>query len=490
MRPKTKRQKQYAEWAGMLPPLDEKRKEWAKKLFPPQALYYSRRGNNCEFWCQCCGTIVPTLGKWLLVDQVAPWTCPNCGAVCEVLPQYNGGMMGNYNSHTRQRGVNPVTNRYVTLVDIFQGHQVFRTFDVWRWNRRDGNDERGRWKTAPTEYEYYEIYQNWVDEKGAEVITSRSYTRSCGHFSWSYHSDWGVNFHNAHCSGYYVFDDVFEVAGNWIFPRMMVTPMLKRNGFPTRLPAGAVCKYDLAKMAVRLLTDADFEKLTKMGQPAGVAGFFLDKPFEEISRFMNAIRICTKNGYRIKDAGLWIDYIENLVELGKDTHSPKYLCPRNLEKAHERASRAVERIREKKREEERTREARKWEKRYAVAKAPFLGIAFGDDTVQIAVLQSVEAVRREGKAMHHCVFSNGYYKHPDRVLLSAKDMDGNRLETIEIGLDPFKVLQSRGLQNKATKEHKRIVELCEANMDAFRRAVPEMTVPLHLVGKNAHFYQD
>ena len=104
MRPKTKRQKQYAEWAGMLPPLDEKRKEWAKKLFPPQALYYSRRGNNCEFWCQCCGAIVPTLGKWLLTDYAAgPWTCPECGAVCEVLPQYSGGFSHDRNTRTGER---------------------------------------------------------------------------------------------------------------------------------------------------------------------------------------------------------------------------------------------------------------------------------------------------------------------------------------------------------------------------------------------------
>lgn len=92
--------------------------------------------------------------------------------------------------------------------------------------------------------------------------------------------------------------------------------------------------------------------------------------------------------------------------------------------------------------------------------------------------------------MHHCVFANGYYKKHDRVLLSARDMEGNRLETIEIGLDPFKVLQSRGLQNGSTKEHQRIVELCNANMDLFRRAVPKMTVPLHLVGETANYYQD
>ena len=42
----------------------------------------------------------------------------------------------------------------------------------------------------------------------------------------------------------------------------------------------------------------------------------------------------------------------------------------------------------------------------------------------------------------------------------------------------------------AIKAHKDIVALCEANMDVFRRAVPNMTVPLHLTGKNANYYAD
>lgn len=37
-----------------------------------------------------------------------------------------------------------------------------------------------------------------------------------------------------------------------------------------------------------------------------------------------------------------------------------------------------------------------------------------------------------GEAMHHCVFSAGYYKRPESLILSAKDSKGNRLETIEV----------------------------------------------------------
>ena len=44
-------------------------------------------------------------------------------------------------------------------------------------------------------------------------------------------------------------------------------------------------------------------------------------------------------------------------------------------------------------------------------------------------LESVTQFYQESAAMHHCVFSNGYYRRPDCLILSAKDANGKRLET-------------------------------------------------------------
>lgn len=479
MKPRSKIQKQFVEWAGMLPPLNEKQKEWAKKLFPAEALYYSRRGNNCEFHCMCCGAVVPTLGKWLIYDYACDdWVCPECGAVCKVLPQYS-------NHKQAWRSKSATSSRYVTLLDVFKGVQVFRTFEVLRWNGRGYKD--GVHRGCPTEYFFNEIYQNWVLDNGHEIICSKPYKRSFNYFQWEYNGAWGSGMHNSHCSGYYAYDDVFGIAGNWIFPRPKISQMLRRNGFDGRFCKNTKC--DLARMAVRLLTDNSFEELVKLNQMEAAA-YFLDRVAESIKDYIHAIRICTRNGYRITKADMWFDYVDDLKFLGLDTHNAHYICPKNLAKAHGMMAKRRERVENARKEEERRKEAAKWEERYAVAKAPFLGIVFGDGNVVISVIQTVEEVRLEGKAMHHCVFSNGYYKKPDRVLLSARDMDGNRLETIEIGLDPFMVLQSRGLQNRLTKKHDQIVALCNANMNLFRSAVPKMTVPLHLVGENANFYRD
>ena len=114
--------------------------------------------------------------------------------------------------------------------------------------------------------------------------------------------------------------------------------------------------------------------------------------------------------------------------------------------------------------EEQLKEAKKYEKKYAKEKGKYFGIVFGDDYITIAVLQSVQEIAQEGTIMHHCVYANGYYKKPESLILSAQDKDGNRIETIEINLRTFKVVQSRGVCNKMTDQHERILQLCNANM--------------------------
>ena len=476
MKPRSKREREFVEMAGKLPPLDEKRKEWAKGLFKPQAKYYSRRGANCEFWCQCCGHIEPTLGKWLLVDQVAPWTCPECGAECEVLPQYSGGFSHDRNTRTGERSKPSDDVKRVTLVDVFQGVQVFRTFEVYRWNCRDGNDERGRWKTKPTEFEYREIFQNWVLEDGSEIITSKPYTRSIWSMSWHTYSDYGIGKHNAHCSGYYEMEDVYDLQGNYIFPGHKVTPLLKRNGWSARyFPAGA----DPALLARELLKgEPKYETLMKARQP-GVVFYLMTHGGVNIRDYWAALKICIRNGYRVPDAGLWFDYINDLMFLGLDTHNAHYVCPKNLRRAHDVMGRRRGRIIREREDWDDALEGKKFEKIYKKAKKPFIGLVFGDERVRVAVLNSVEEVRQEAAAMHHCVFRNGYYKHGDNLLLSARDaVTGKRLETVEISLRSFNVLQSRALQNGQTKEHQHILDLCRENVPEMRKRAAKMTVPL------------
>jgi len=445
MRPRTAQQKQFAGWAAELPPLGEKQQEWAKSLFPAEAAYFSRRGNNCEFHCQCCGHVEKTRGKWLLTDYGLNWTCPECGADCKTIPQYAG-------RYYFAKSV--ITSRYVTMADVFKGVQVFRTFDVCRINHVDA-DGRG----VPTKYVAHEIYQNWILDDGKEVITHKPYKRGFNFFTWDYGGEWGIGEHNHRASGYFEYDDVFTVSGNWFFPRPKVTPLLRRNGFRPAWLRSA--DWDAAKLATKLLVDPLFEELVKCRNEK-LAFYFLIDRRGPVANYISSVRICVRNGYKITDPSTWCDYVDNLRELGLDLRNPHYVCPENLVDAHRAALRRLNKLLEKKRLEDRIKQIAAEEGPYKKRIQPFIGFSATGYGVKIYVLGSVEAVFKEGEALHHCIYKNEYFKRKESLLLAAVDsVSGDRLESIEYSLTSGRVLQSRGLQNQNSKKHNKILRLME-----------------------------
>lgn len=108
------------------------------------------------------------------------------------------------------------------------------------------------------------------------------------------------------------------------------------------------------------------------------------------------------------------------------------------------------------------------EERFQELKSKFFGISFTDGMIQVRTLESVQDYLTEGTELHHCVFSNEYYLKEDSLILSAT-IDGRRIETIEISLDTFQVVQSRGVCNKNTEYHDQIVSLVNANKRLIRQ---------------------
>lgn len=155
-----------------------------------------------------------------------------------------------------------------------------------------------------------------------------------------------------------------------------------------------------------------------------------------------------------------------------DTHNPKVVCPPDLVKAHDALLARAARARQKREREERMAKARKWEEHYQQDKAPYFGICFGNSNISIAVIRSVAEIAEEGEAMHHCVFDAEYYRKSDSLILSARDRNGSRLETIEVNLRTFKVVQSRAKFNKISDFHAEILSLMQQNMHLIRRAKP------------------
>lgn len=97
----------------------------------------------------------------------------------------------------------------------------------------------------------------------------------------------------------------------------------------------------------------------------------------------------------------------------------------------------------------------------------FFGLEITDGSITIRPLESITQFYQEGKAMHHCVYTNGYYKRNDCLILSAR-IGEKRIETIELSLKTLEVVQSRGACNQNTEYHKRIIGLVKKNIGLIR----------------------
>lgn len=210
------------------------------------------------------------------------------------------------------------------------------------------------------------------------------------------------------------------------------------------------------------------ETLFKIGEPS-LAYMMLHHDgwyAQLLNKYWHSFLIARRNGLKNTDWILWLDYVRDLEAVGKDIHSPKYLVPSDIGTAHAKIVAKIQAERERMRTERERKEALAQEESYKQRMQKYFGILIVTKSgLTITPLQSVQSFLEEGNAMHHCVYTCGYYKE-DRhcVVLSAKDGDGKRVETIRVDLDSMSVAESRGVCNKSTPFHDEIVRAMEDNM--------------------------
>ena len=124
-----------------------------------------------------------------------------------------------------------------------------------------------------------------------------------------------------------VYDRIFTGV---VYPRQKLIPELKRTGYKKALYGQK--PLDLFRT---LLTDSKAETLLKTGYTK-LLKRIMDTGWKNIDNYWQSIRICIRNGYKIKDATMWCDYIDLLRFFGKDLHNAKYVCPNDLKAEHDR----------------------------------------------------------------------------------------------------------------------------------------------------------
>jgi len=423
MKPRTKFQQNVVAASKHLPPLTPAQIEWGYKNCIE---HIGRRTPKGLITCTECGhTWQSENGE--LTDNLLGCECPHCHTTLKV-------------ETTLRRKFNDY--EYLCIVTRCKGFQVLRFVYIECWA-----------KVGQTPvYTHIEAVQRWIAPDGRSATFAR--LRPMGFFvhGWSWSSALELRAEN---------DGKYNITPTRIYPRQRLIPELRRSGYGKQLPD--VTPFDLIHL---LLSENKAETLLKAGQTALVR--FFARSSRNIADYWPAIRIAIRNGYAIGKPTEWCDYIDLLRFFGKDLHNAHFVCPADLPAAHDLYMAKKRRHMQMERRQEERRKALEQEASFVKAKGRFFGVEFSDGEICIKVLDSVEAIRQEGEAMHHCVFTNEYYLKADSLILSAT-IDGKRIETIEVSLKRMEVVQSRGVCNKNTPYHGQILKLMKGNMSLIKK---------------------
>lgn len=422
MKPRNKFEQAVLAESKHLRPITKTQSNWAFRECIDHFAYRLPKGRTT---CMDCGH------SWTMEHTTNTCTCPNCGARLQV-------------KTTRERKL--MQKQYFTVLTTCGEYQVLRMFLLIV----------GMEKGCEAQSLVIEIGHYWWNAQGRQTIVAIQ--RTLGRYvdSFSYCSPMAIRNDN---------EAYRYISYAPMYPKIKSMEILRRNGFNGDF-------HDIVPTTLipALLTDSRAETLMKAKRYEDLR-YFLSKG-KGFDNYWDAYKLGLRHRYAISDIALWCDYIDMLRRLGKDIHSPKYVCPTDLHKEHDLRQRELRRQQEKEETKRKQKKAMEDEERFQELKSKFFGISFTDGMIQVRTLESVQDYLTEGTELHHCVFSNEYYLKEDSLILSAT-IDGRRIETIEISLDTFQVVQSRGVCNKNTEYHDQIVSLVNANKRLIRQRMKQ-----------------
>ena len=404
--------------------LTPRQREWGlSHIIKHYCLHWSKSRRNT---CVECGHV------WT-ADK--PHVCPNCGARLNVL------------ENSRRRKF--YEWGYYGLVQRIKEFTVIRIFYV----------QDAKWLGSPERHTFFtEVLQHWVNDAGKDTIRARCiamfpYYRTC---PFSLGSDLSLKRDTTRYGYRYTY---YHFIPDGYYPQMTCSRLLRRNGFRRSFHG-----MNPEEVFTGLLTDNRFETLWKIGRYIWADRYLAhDKP--RITKYWRAVLKCPA---RTKEETLlWLDYFDLLEYFGKPISiDSKY--PYSIRVLHDR-------LVEKKRliEERQLLEKKKLREREQLAilesKSKYFGITFGNDSIFVIVLRTLEDYKHEGDLQKHCVYTNSYYGKKDSLVLSARmrDAPDKPVETVEISLSDGRILQCFGKCNRFTEHHQEILDLVSANSMKF-----------------------
>lgn len=353
--------------------------------------------------------------------------CPHCNTKLRI-------------EESRKRTLKQIT--FVAIADIMDDFQIIRNY-VIRSLHKAGQK---------AQYDCMEILQHWVRDDGKREVVARR--RSVNWYVDSWSGDMEIR--NKDSKYHYSVSRIYDITPDKYHPRSRFKKEYKLYGIDGRyMPISFLDAIELLPNEPRL------ETLLKARQHS-ILSHVVRVRRHLITQHWKSIKIALRNKYRVKDAGMWEDYLQLLLFFDKDLRNAHYVCPKNLKKEHDRYVKRHRRFIEKEAEEARRKKAIEDEAYYREFIKKFEDVFIKSGDLTIEPIKTVADFIKEGDELNHCVFSNEYYKRRSSLIMSAR-VNGKRTETVEFSLDKAQVVQSRGLQNSNTDYHDKIVNLVNRN---------------------------
>lgn len=453
MKPRTKLQFEVLENTKHLPYVRNKVYDWAKVECMKHLGYATKN----RVICMDCGERFPTS----LVSRKRA-CCPHCNTKLTITP-------------TRDRTLKQ--DVYVAIAQTYYEFQVIRLFEIQSTHK----SER---KTA---YSFFEVLQHWILPNGKREVIARNHTSNWCCDSWNGNMEIR---NKSDVNKYDIYHSAFH-------PESEFKPEYLKIGINHKLQG--ITALEAIK---HIPTDSRAETLLKAKQYDLLYARIQNK--WEVENKWQSIKICMRNNYIVKDAKIWFDYLDLLRYFKKDLHSAHYICPKDLKKQHDiyvKRKKKVMQVEEMKHDYVRILKylgefdatnfsyPKDWVKQYRILVdrkkvvelerkqkmldemkvkyeqfiQHFIDIQIQDKLIRIVPLQTIDEFKEEGNELHHCVYSNEYFKYHDKLILSAR-IEDKRLATIEINLNNMKIVQCRGDHNTVPKHYERIQRLINRNI--------------------------
>lgn len=336
---------------------------------------------------------------------------------------------------------------YITVINVIQEYQVISLYKISA-NYKTGQKRNIRVTNCT---------DTFINPKGRTYVIGK--WQSSGMYPDRWCGDWELR--NPKTAS---FNDVKPYQYH---PNMEIIPILKRNGFEGDFHN--FYPYQLFKL---LLTNSKVETLFKAKE------FELLREsinYKDVFKYWSSIKIALKNKYKLKNVSYWIDYLGFLEHFNIDLLNVKNVCPKDLVKEHDRLLDKKRKIENAKAEAIKLKAMKAEQKIYNKKRRLFKDLAFINDNLIVAPFKTVAQLKAESELLRHCAYESAYHKEDWSLMLSAK-VDGIPVETVEVCLKSFTILQSRGInakgkRNSATKHNKRIRALVKENMSEIKQAM-------------------